>query len=94
MLYKSIKTDVLPILNNKCGRCHGDQRSEKKLKLNSYKNVMAGSENGPVVTPGNALKSLLVELVSSGKMPKSGGKLTAAEIQLLTDWVNAGANDN
>ena len=55
---------------------------------------MAGSENGPVVTPGNALKSLLVELVSNGKMPKRGDKLTAAEIQLLTDWVNAGANDN
>jgi hypothetical protein len=36
----------------------------------------------------------LVTLAASGKMPKRGPKLTPIQIQVLTDWVNAGALDN
>ena len=55
---------------------------------------MAGSENGQVVTPGNAADSKLVDLIVSQKMPKRGPKLTPPQVQLITDWVNQGALDN
>jgi hypothetical protein len=31
---------------------------------------------------------------SSGKMPKRGPKLTAEQIQTISDWINAGALNN
>jgi hypothetical protein len=55
---------------------------------------MKGSENGPVIVPGDSDNSLLVDLVASQEMPKRGPKLTPSEVQLLTDWVNQGALDN
>jgi hypothetical protein len=62
--------------------------------LNTYENLMAGSENGPVVVPGDSAGSLLVDMISSGEMPKRGDKLTADEIQTISDWINAGAPNN
>ena len=55
---------------------------------------MAGSENGPVVTAGNAADSKLVELIVNQKMPKRGPKLTPPQVQLITEWVNQGALNN
>jgi hypothetical protein len=55
---------------------------------------MDGSFNGPVVVPGNASDSYLVEQVVSGEMPKRAPRLLPAEIRFITEWVNSGAPDN
>ena len=62
--------------------------------MNAYESLMAGSQNGPVIVPGDAGDSLLVEKITEGKMPKRGPKLTPAQIQTITDWINAGAPNN
>lgn len=90
----SFSQDILPILKRSCVRCHGGTRTEKKLDLSSYEALMAGSENGAVVIPGDASNSPFVDLVVQGKMPKRGAKLTPDEVQLLIDWVNQGAMNN
>ncbi len=90
----SFSQDVLPILQKSCTRCHGSSRKEEGLDLRSYAAVMAGSRNGPVVVPGDANNSPLVELVVTGKMPKRGTKLTPEQVQILIDWVNQGAMNN
>src|SRR5215208_497231 len=72
----SFTSDVLPILQSRCVNCHGGDRMEKQLNLKTYADMMAGSENGPVVTLGNAADSKLVELIANQKMPKRGPKLT------------------
>ncbi len=87
----SFATDILPLLQSRCVNCHGGQKTEHQLNLNSYDSVMAGSENGPVVTPGDAANSPLAELVANGKMPKRGPKLTPNQVQLIVDWINQGA---
>jgi hypothetical protein len=74
--------------------CHGGDRTEEGLVLKTHGDLMAGSDNGPVVAPGDAENSLLVELVTTQKMPKRGPKLTPPQIQLITDWVNQGALNN
>jgi hypothetical protein len=33
-------------------------------------------------------------MISTGAMPKRGPKLTPAQIQIITDWINAGAPNN
>ena len=90
----SFANDVLPIIQSRCINCHGGDRTEEGLTLNDHASLMAGSDNGPVVTPGDAVNSLLVELLATQKMPKRGPKLTPPQVQVITDWVNQGALDN
>jgi hypothetical protein len=90
----SFAADVLPVLQARCERCHGGNRTEEGLDLLSYAGVMAGSDNGPVVIPGDASASSLVELIISGDMPRRAPKLPAAEIDIISAWVDAGALDN
>ena len=90
----SFATDILPLFESRCIGCHGGDRTQEGLDLKTHASLMAGSDNGPVVTPGDAANSLLVELVATQKMPKRGPKLTPPQVQLITDWVNQGALDN
>ena len=90
----SFANDVLPLLENRCRNCHGGNKTEEGLILLSYADVMEGSDNGPVVNPGHADNSLLVELLVEQKMPKRGPKLTSPQIQLIIDWINQGALEN
>ena len=62
--------------------------------MDTYESLMAGSEDGPVITPGDAQESLLVQKILSGKMPKRGPKLTPEETQIIIDWINLGAQNN
>ena len=90
----SFSEDVLPIFEARCQRCHGPGRAEVELRLHSYDDVLAGSSNGPVVVPGSAETSYLVDLIESGNMPLGSAKLPDAEIQTIIDWINTGAPDN
>jgi uncharacterized membrane protein len=90
----SFANDILPIIESRCIGCHGGDRTEEGLVLRTHADIMAGSDNGPVIVPGDAANSLLVELVTTQKMPKRGPKLTPPQVQIITDWVNQGALDN
>lgn len=90
----SFANDILPILQSRCVNCHGGDRIEEGLLMRSHAELMAGSDNGPVIVPGDANGSLLVELVVNREMPKRGPKLTPPQTQLIVDWVNQGALDN
>jgi mono/diheme cytochrome c family protein len=90
----SFTSDILPIFESRCIGCHGGERTQEGLDLKTHASLIAGSDNGPVVVPGDAANSLLVEMVATQKMPKRGPKLTPPQIQLITDWINQGALDN
>jgi hypothetical protein len=90
----SFANDIKPLLDSRCVNCHGGERTQEGLNLTSHANLMAGSDNGIVVTPGDADNSLLVEMVKTNKMPKRGPKLTPSQVQLIIDWINQGALNN
>jgi len=90
----SFANDVLPILRSRCVNCHGGDRIEEGLILKSYAELMAGSDNGAVVAPGDSENSLLADLISSQKMPKRGPKLTPPQTQIIIDWIEQGALNN
>ncbi len=83
----SFQKDVLPVFKSKCSACHG---SIKGLALTSFVEVMKGGENGPVVVPGDAEASLLVQK----QRGEHTVKLSEAELQAVINWINAGAPDN
>lgn len=90
----SFAADILPILESRCVNCHGGNKTEKGLDLKSYEALMNGSEKGPVLVAGDAANSPLATLISNGKMPKRGPKLTPEQIELIIAWINAGALNN
>ena len=90
----SFATDILPLFESRCLNCHGGNRTEAELSLRTYADVMTGSEGGLVITSGDAVNSVLHEMVATQEMPKRGPKLTPAQVQLIADWINQGALNN
>jgi hypothetical protein len=90
----SFQRDVQPIFDQICVKCHGGEEVKEGLSLKTYATVMQGSDNGPVIAPGDPLNSLLVDMIKQGKMPKRGPKLLPKQIQVIVDWVAAGAPNN
>lgn len=90
----SFANDVMPIFNQYCLKCHGLEQIKEGLDLRTYDTLMAGSFNGPVVAPGDAGNSYMIELLNQGKMPKRGPKPTPEQVQIITNWINQGASNN
>jgi mono/diheme cytochrome c family protein len=90
----SFQRDVQPIFNQICVKCHGGEEVKEGLSLKSYGEVMRGSDNGPIVVPGDPDNSFLIEQIVKGEMPKRGPKLLPAQIRAITNWVAAGAPNN
>ena len=90
----SFARDVQPIFNRVCVKCHGGEEVKEGLVLKTYVEIMAGSDNGPVIAPGDPANSLLIDLITRGEMPKQGPKLLPGQIRIITDWVAAGAVNN
>jgi hypothetical protein len=49
---------------------------------------MKGGQAGPVIVPGDAAHSLIVQKIAAGTHP---GKLIAAQVSKLKAWITAGA---
>ena len=84
---------VRPLLVAHCQKCHGAEEQKGGLRLDSRAAILAGGDSGPAVVPGNIDEGLLLDAVAYGdlfQMPPSG-KLPAAEIEALRQWVELGA---
>ncbi|MSU44332.1 MAG: hypothetical protein EXS22_09925, partial [Pedosphaera sp.] len=57
----------------------------------SLDSMLTGGESGPAFKPGNAEKSLLIELIHFNEMPpkKETPRVTKEELELLRKWINA-----
>ncbi len=90
----SYSQDVQPIFNQRCIMCHGGSAG---LWLDSYERVMAGSERGPVVVPGEPEASELyrrITGVSQPSMPLGQPPLSQQEIETIRRWIAEGAPKN
>ncbi len=90
------KTDIQPLLAENCVRCHGPEKQKGGLRLDSPMFIQQGGDSGePVLIPGNSSQSHIIQLVSAANpadaMPPNGPPLPAQQIQLLQDWITAGA---
>ena len=77
-----------PLLIQRCGSCHGENPMVG-LDLTSYETTMAGSDNGPVIIPGDPAGSLLIQ-VQSGEKPHFG-QFSPEELDLIAQWIDTGA---
>ncbi len=77
-----------PLFMARCSNCHGEN-GIMGLNLTTYQTAMQGGTDGPVILPGDAAGSLLVQKQSGATA--HFGQLTPEELQLVVDWINAGA---
>ena len=96
--------EIRPILSNTCFKCHGPDGDERKggkegsggLRLDTEEGSRADLGGSAAVVPGQPERSELVARITTADkddlMPpvKSGKKLTAHEVELLTAWVKGG----
>ena len=86
---------VRPILAANCYECHAED-AKGDLRVDSREGLLKGGESGPAIVPGDPDKSLLIQAVrqadaSAPRMPKGKSKLKADDIDVLVEWVRAGA---
>jgi hypothetical protein len=90
---KFFEKDVQPILQAQCISCHGGGEKKPKggLALTSRAALLKGGASGPAVTLDQPDTSLLIKAINHQdlKMPPKG-KLTQAQIDILTRWVKMG----
>jgi len=70
-----------------CTACHNEAVSSAGLDLSSYAALIAGSDNGEVILPGEGKNSLLVEVQSGLHF----ATMTSQQLDLLIEWIDAGA---
>ncbi len=91
----SFREDVFPILQARCGACHGTLGG---WDASTYDRVVNSGDNGPAVIPGDVKASLLAQKLlgtqTVGLMMPFGGSLPESEIQTILDWIAAGAPNN
>jgi nitrate/TMAO reductase-like tetraheme cytochrome c subunit len=79
------------MLESGCGSCHGTG-GLSGLDLSNYASTIAGGINGPGVVPNDPSASLLV-VRQSGEQAHFG-QLSQQELQLLIEWIEAGAPED
>jgi hypothetical protein len=83
---------IRPLLATKCLECHGEQKQEGNLRLDTREAMLKGGDSGPALVPGKPGESLLVEAIEyeSYEMPPSG-QLADASIRQFKAWITHGA---
>ncbi|MCA8978020.1 MAG: DUF1549 domain-containing protein, partial [Planctomycetes bacterium] len=92
--------DILPILADRCFRCHGPDHGARKadLRLDLRAEATAQREAGPAIVPGDAAGSQLYQRVTATdpeeRMPPAHAQkpdLSPRELELVATWIDAGA---
>jgi hypothetical protein len=87
-------TEVRPLLMSRCVSCHGPEKQEGGLRLDSADAARKGGDTGPAIVPGHLDASLLVQAIRFDdpdfQMPPKD-RLADSQIATLTRWVRQGA---
>jgi hypothetical protein len=86
----TFETYVGLLFARKCTGCHGELATGG-LNLLTYESLMDGGSSGPVIIPGDSANSVLFQLQSAGG---HFANLTAEELEIIRQWIDAGAPEN
>ncbi len=87
--------EVMPIFATSCIGCHGPKRQRADLRVDHRDDLFAPGDKKPLIVPGNADASRLIDIVSGKvKEMKSAAehRLPVNEITLLKAWIDSGAD--
>ena len=89
-------TQVKPILETSCVRCHGPEHPKGKLRLDNKADAFKGGTDGVDIVPGDPAKSPLYTSTQlpqddDNKMPPKDERLTKEQGETLRLWIVQGA---
>lgn len=85
---------VRPVLVGRCFRCHGGEKTEQGLRVDSREALLRGGQSGPAMLPGQPDDSLLLQAIERRgdlQMPPDD-PLPPGEIEHLRVWIREGAH--
>ena len=93
------ETDIRPIFEKSCVKCHGAEKQKGKLRLDSLEAALKGGEDAPNIVPKDSAKSTLVHSIArigeeDDYMPPKGkgDPLTKEDVGLIRAWIDQGAH--
>jgi len=91
----SFASDVAPLLQEHCLKCHGGDETEANLSMASLDALMKGGRTSAVVVAGKGSDSLLVKKlrgagIEGQRMPLGSPPLADAAIAMIEKWIDQG----
>tara|TARA_R110002049_G_scaffold27321_2_gene94133 strand:+ start:291196 stop:294021 length:2826 start_codon:yes stop_codon:yes gene_type:complete len=87
--------DVAPILRKYCGGCHNQDDAEAGFNLESHSALLAGGDNGVVVTAGSGNSSRLLQMIRGTidpvMPPEDEAQPSEDEVAVIETWIDQGA---
>lgn len=87
--------DIQPIFKASCYQCHSGDKPRGQLRLDSKAMALKGGISGQVIVPGHGADSRLVHRImghgDEPRMPFKSEPLSAQQINLIKQWIDAGA---
>jgi hypothetical protein len=88
---------IQPILSEHCTKCHGPEKAQAKLRLDTIAGIEAKWQADPeLIVAGKPEESELYERLvlpedNPKRMPKGAAPLAPAQIELIANWIKQGA---
>ncbi|HRI16701.1 MAG TPA: hypothetical protein PLX89_27220, partial [Verrucomicrobiota bacterium] len=88
--------DVTPIFKRSCNGCHNPNKLKGEVDTSTFAGFLKPGKHGPSFVPGDPAKSRVIEQISGDEpdMPKEGDPLSAAEVAVVSRWIQEGAKDD
>lgn len=88
--------EIAPLLEEHCLECHGPDKQSGGTRYDLRESAFAGGDSGAIaIVPGKPDESEVIYRITSSdkdeQMPPKGNRLAAAEVDLLRQWIAAGA---
>ncbi|MDH5508442.1 MAG: c-type cytochrome, partial [Anaerolineae bacterium] len=94
----SFAASIKPIFDKYCTICHDEESAEGGYIATNYDDLINSGDNGPAVIPGDADASLLaiklLGLQVEGDIMPPKRVVPEESIQMILDWIKAGAPNN
>lgn len=93
----SYHRDIRPILRQQCQGCHQPSMKSSGLDLTTFSGLRAGGSRGTPLNPADPDSSLLVKYLTGAikpLMPLGQPALPRESIDLVREWIRAGAVDD
>src|SRR6266850_708684 len=93
----SFGTEIKPLLEASCLKCHSGEKPKGKYSLVSRELALKPGDDGPNILPGKSAESRLIHFVSrlveDMEMPPAdkGKPLTGEQVGMLRAWIDQGA---
>ena len=95
-------TDIKPIFDADCIKCHGDKKPGHGIVLTSLESVLKGGKDGKIIVVGDSAKGDLIEAIAhlgddpmtfmpKARRGKTAKPLTPEQIGLIRAWIDQGA---